>query len=117
MNWIELKNSQELETIKSESFREPVLIFKHSTRCGTSALVKNKLERNWNPEETQGLKTYFLDLIRYRDISNLIEQEFGIYHESPQVLLIKDGKAYFNASHFWISYPSILEQLEEEKKS
>ena len=117
MNWIELKNIQDLESIKNESFQEPVMIFKHSTRCGTSALVKNKLERNWNSDETNGLKTYYLDLIRYRDISNLIESEFGVYHESPQVLMIRDGKAFFNASHFYISYPAILEQLVEESNS
>ena len=119
MNWKNLTTPQELEYIKSESFNHPILIFKHSTRCGTSALVKSKLERSWNSEETGNIDTYYLDLIRYREVSNLIEREFGVYHESPQALIIRKGKSVFDASHFWVSYQNILEQLnavESEKE-
>ena len=111
MDWIELKKKEQLEAIKRASFGQPVLIYKHSTRCGTSTLVKNKLERKWNINEAGELKTYYLDLINNRDISNQIASEFGVFHESPQVLIIRNGKSVYDASHFWISYSAILEHI------
>ncbi len=107
MNWIELNQTNQLEQIKSESFNHPVLIFKHSTRCSISSMALNRLERSWNPQELEGLKIYYLDLIQYRPISNQVAEDFEVDHESPQVLIISDGKCAYHNSHMGISYHEV----------
>ena|SRR5688572_9024753 len=111
MEWIELNSIEQLDVIATESIHSPVLIYKHSTRCNISRTALDRLERNYKVEEMQGVKAYYLDLISYREISNAVAQKFGIEHESPQALLIKNGKATYTASHFEIDYRSILKQL------
>ena len=108
ISWNVLDAAPSLEEIKAESAQQPVMIFKHSTRCAISSTVLNRLERSWNSDEV-AIKPYFLDLINYRDLSNQVAQEFGIMHESPQVLVIKDGKAVYHSSHFGISYDELKE--------
>lgn len=83
------------------------MIFKHSTACSTSNMVINRLERNWKQEEMGHVQAYFLDLLSYRQISNAIAEQFEIHHESPQVLVIRDGEAIFNGSHFEIDYVAV----------
>lgn len=107
MNWIALKDSAQLESLRNESKNQPVLIFKHSTRCSISHTALTRLERTWKEEEMTSVKTYFLDLISYREISNRIENLFDVEHQSPQILLIKDGEAVFHRSHFDIEFASI----------
>jgi bacillithiol system protein YtxJ len=107
MNWIELKSAHQLEELRKESEITPVLIFKHSTRCSTSRMSLDRLERSWNSQETFGIRPYFLDLLSYRNVSNLIADLFGVEHESPQVLLIYKGEAILDQSHFQIDYQEI----------
>jgi len=109
MNWKRLTSLSQIEHIKEESHSQPILIFKHSTRCSTSAMVLSRMERNWNDHPT---KAYFLDLISYREISNLIANEFQVEHESPQVLLIKGGRSVYDASHMAISVDEIIKHAE-----
>lgn len=110
MNWNKLTNISELEQIKKLSNSNPVVIFKHSTRCSISAMALNRLEKNWD-EKAQKAIPYYLDLIANRDISNKIAEEFKVYHESPQLLIIKNGECVFDASHSEISYSEMLTQL------
>lgn len=114
MNWIELRTLQQLEEIKKNSERNPVLIFKHSTRCSTSRMTLDRLERRWNTKEMSDVRPYFLDLISYREISNLIADVFQVQHESPQVLIISKGKSVFDLSHFEIEYDQIREVVKNE---
>jgi bacillithiol system protein YtxJ len=111
MNWIELKTLDQLETIKAQSEEQPVLIFKHSTRCSTSRMSLDRLERNWNTQEMNGIKPYFLDLLSFRQISNLIAEHFQVEHESPQILLISKGKSVLDLSHFEIDYNVIKQAV------
>ncbi len=111
MNWIKLTTLNQLDQIKEESKAHPVLIFKHSTSCSISRASLDRLERNWNPEETGKLKAYFLDLLSYRNISNAIAEQFSVTHQSPQVLLIEHGKSVNDWSHFDINYKEIKNQL------
>ena len=111
MNWIELTTVKQLEQIKNESQEKPVLIFKHSTRCSTSRMSLDRLERHWNSKEMKDIKPYFLDLISYREISNLIAAQFNVLHESPQVLIIWKGKSVLDLSHFEIDYQQIKEAV------
>ena len=109
-NWIELNSGLEIEKIKEASFGRPVLIFKHSTTCPVSSTAKDRLERNWS--ELSGIEdAYYLDLLAYRPISNAIAEEFGVTHQSPQVLIIKDGVCIYNESHFAIRSSAIVAAL------
>lgn len=96
--WKKLQELNQLIEIEEESKQIPVLIFKHSTRCGISRMALNRFEKNFDIEPGK-INVYFLDLLAHRDISNEIAQRFRVFHESPQILLIKDGKAVFHASH------------------
>jgi len=107
MDWIDLTNVSQLAEIKEQSKVKPQLIFKHSTRCSISGVAKSRLERNNPPENVD---FYFLDLIKNRDISNKIAEEFSVFHESPQVLLIKNGECVYDESHSGISMDEIEEQ-------
>lgn len=108
MNWITLTSSQQLEAIKEKSQGQPQVIFKHSTRCSISSMVKNRLDRGNQPE---GTDFYFLDLIKYRDISNKISEDFNVYHESPQVMIIKNGESIYDESHSSIDLQEIESNL------
>lgn len=107
MNWIPLKDQAGLDTIKSKSTEQPQVIFKHSTRCGTSSMVKNRLERADVPAE---IDFHFLDLVTYRALSNKVAEEFGITHQSPQILLIKNGQCVYDESHYGIFIDEIIEK-------
>lgn len=111
MDWIKLENSAQLEDIKAKSEEKPVLIFKHSSRCSISGMTFDRLMRNWKEEDFDKVTPYFLDLIRFRDISNQIAQEFGVYHQSPQIIIIKNGQAVYDNSHMGISYPDIMSRI------
>ncbi len=105
MNWESLTTKDQLEHILGESNDHPVLIFKHSTRCSISSMAINRLERSW--EDKLNIKPYYLDLIKYREISNLIEQKFNIMHQSPQAIVLDKGTVIYHDSHMSISYQDI----------
>lgn len=108
MKWEQLTEETQLVVIKEQSFTQPVVIFKHSTRCSISSMAKSRLERVQQPE---GIIFYYLDLIRYRSISNKVEELFNVYHESPQVLLIKNGECIYDESHNGIDMDEIAAQV------
>lgn len=111
MNWNILQEESQLESITQESFVKPILIFKHSTTCSISHAAFSRLERSWNDtEHSTIIKPYYLDLLKLRPISNKIAETFRVIHESPQAIIIKDGKAIYNASHFDIRLNSILSE-------
>ncbi|HLT08612.1 MAG TPA: bacillithiol system redox-active protein YtxJ [Cyclobacteriaceae bacterium] len=109
-NWKTLDKLEQINEIKKESETRTVLIFKHSTRCSISGMAWDRLQRNWKAEDSEKLSPYYLDLIRYREISNLIAKEFGVEHESPQAILIKNGVATYDTSHMGINYQEIISQ-------
>jgi bacillithiol system protein YtxJ len=108
MKWQALTTEYQVRRILEESKTTPVMIFKHSNRCSTSRLVLDRLTRKWKEDEMGHLRPYFLDLISFRDISNFIAREFNVPHESPQVLIIENGRSIFDCSHFDINYDQIL---------
>jgi bacillithiol system protein YtxJ len=108
MNWIDLNDEQQLSSLKELSKQKAQLIFKHSTRCSISSMAKNRLERSTSPDSVD---FYYLDLVKHRQLSNKIAEDFGVYHESPQVLLIKNGECIYDESHSGIQMEEILEQL------
>lgn len=97
MEWFPLNEINQLDEIIAESKENPVLIFKHSTRCIISRTVLKNFEKEFDLEGK--VKPYFLDLLEFRPISNEIASLFNVTHQSPQLILVKDGKAIYNASH------------------
>jgi bacillithiol system protein YtxJ len=97
INWIELTDLGQLNEIMDLSHEQPVVIFKHSTRCSISRMALKQFENEFDLEGR--VTPYFLDLLNHRDISNEIATRFEVYHQSPQLLLIKEGKSIYDASH------------------
>jgi bacillithiol system protein YtxJ len=97
VNWVSLETLSQLDEIVTLSNKKSILIFKHSTRCSVSRMVLKEFENAFAFEEK--ITPYFLDLLEHRDISNTIASRFEVQHQSPQILVIKDGKAVYNASH------------------
>jgi len=109
LRWHALTSVEQLKGIGEESNQKPVLIFKHSTRCSTSAMVLHRLERNWNRQEMHDVKAYFLDLLSYREVSHQVAALFQVEHESPQVIIILKGQPVYNRSHLGINYSDLKE--------
>lgn len=97
IGWNDLTDLQQLNEIQQESNEKPVLIFKHSTRCSISRMALKQFENEFDLHEQ--VKPYFLDLIANRDVSNELANRFQVVHQSPQILLIKNGKSIYDASH------------------
>lgn len=97
INWIQLTNLDQLNAIETLSNQQTVAIFKHSTRCSISRMALKQFENEFASADS--IATYFLDLIEYREISNEIASRFGVMHQSPQLIVIKNGQAIYDASH------------------
>lgn len=97
MEWRQLTDLGQLNEIVDLSNEKAVLIFKHSTRCSISRYALKQFENEFDLEEK--ITPYFLDLLNHRDVSNEIANRFDVFHQSPQILLIKQGKAIFSTSH------------------
>ncbi|MDB5135298.1 MAG: ytxJ [Mucilaginibacter sp.] len=108
MNWISLESADQLSEIKQQPGYS--IIFKHSTRCSISLMAKRRFELDWN-HLPENMPLYFLDLIKYRDLSNQVAQDFQVHHQSPQLLLIKGGECILDQSHSGISLEEALSEL------
>ncbi len=97
IKWISLVDLGQLNEIISLSSEKPVLIFKHSTRCSVSRMVLKQFESEFDMEDQ--VTPYFLDLLEHRDVSNAIAEQFKVVHQSPQLLLIKNGMSVYDVSH------------------
>lgn len=106
--WIDLNQLSQIDEIKAAEGYS--LIFKHSTRCSISMMAKRSFERDWDVIPTD-VDCYFLDLISHRDISAYIAEVFQVHHESPQLLLIKNGDCILASSHGDISADEVLEVM------
>ncbi|MFK7746956.1 MAG: bacillithiol system redox-active protein YtxJ [Kordia sp.] len=102
IQWKPLTDLSQLDTIVEESKAKPVAIFKHSTRCGISRMVIKQFESQYDLEENQ-MTMYYLDLLNYRPISQEIAARFQVWHESPQLILVKNGITVGHASHSQIN--------------
>ena len=97
VGWRPLTDFGQLNEIIDLSTEKPVLIFKHSTRCSISRMVLKQFENEFDLQDK--VIPYFIDLLEFRNVSNEIAIRFGVTHQSPQIILVKDGKAVYNASH------------------
>jgi len=95
--WIHLSTLTQLSEIEEHSISKTQLIFKHSTRCGISRMVMKQFEDDY--DTSLNIDLFYLDLLNYRDISNEIESKFQVVHESPQIIIIKNGIVVTQVSH------------------
>lgn len=93
----------------SKSGAKPQVIFKHSTRCSISSVAFQRLQKAQQPD---GIDFHYLDLLAHRPLSNKVAEVFKVHHESPQVLVIKDGKCIYDESHLGISMMDIVENAQ-----
>ncbi len=102
--WITLNDELSYRLAIQKSYENKILIFKHSTRCSISSMALNRIENN---QEQKIKSCYYLDLIKFRSLSNKIESDFNVKHESPQVLVIESGRCIYHTSHNDISWGRI----------
>jgi len=110
-NWQRLTQIEELQDLIRLSHEKPVIILKHSIRCGASAMAKWQLEREWDFAEGE-VAFYYLDLIRYRAVSDQVARMLHVVHQSPQVIVLVKGEVIFHTSHYRISMSAIRSALE-----
>lgn len=110
IQWNELTDLSQLDEIKELSKTTPVMILKHSTRCFTSMMAKKELDNGWDVDKEKAIP-YYLDLLKFRPISNQIAQDFNVVHQSPQILIIKNGVCEYNSSHSDIQVRAIKKRL------
>lgn len=91
--WSTIEQESDLETLLKQT--KPFVLFKHSERCSVSRMAKRMFEQEWNSD----IQVYLINVIEARPTSNWVAQFFGINHQSPQVLVIRDGRCSYHASH------------------
>jgi bacillithiol system protein YtxJ len=94
--WKHISSESDLDIVlNDESNLNPVVLFKHSTRCPVSFTAKKMFEFGWD----NSFDAYLIDLIAHRNVSNKISSELNIQHESPQLLVVSKNKVVYDASH------------------
>ncbi len=96
--WEKIESEKDLDAAIEKSLHQKVLIFKHSTRCFISKTVLKNFEKQMRNSD-ENYAYYFLDLLANRSVSNEIESRFDITHQSPQLIALENGKAFYSASH------------------
>lgn len=107
MNWINLTEENQLQELIVQSNINPQAIFKHSTRCNVSSIALQRLKGS---KEKAAVDMYYLDLLKYRSLSDKVTEVFKEHHQSPQVLLIKNGECVYTESHLGITMKDLVEQ-------
>lgn len=113
MTWTDITTIEQINTIAKMSSTTPCVIYKHSTKCYQSEMIKYILESEW-PFESEALQPYCLDILQHREIAVKIAEVFEVYHQSPQLLLIQDGECTFDVDHLDISVEELKEALEDD---
>lgn len=109
--WHALTDSSQLDEIEKKSTKKVITVFKHSTRCGISRMVLRSFEEDMKEVDRENHEMYLLDLLANRDISSEIASRFGVRHESPQWIVMKDKKVVHHASHHSINAQDLEEFL------
>lgn len=103
MDWIPLSSEKQIEEIKVASETSKVAIFKHSTSCGISKMVLKGFEREVQSQVGVKTKFYFLDLLKFRAVSNAVASKLNVTHQSPQLIVLDKGAVIYADSHSNIS--------------
>jgi bacillithiol system protein YtxJ len=103
----EIKSMEEWEDVRSQSNKEPIFLMKHSSTCPISAAGYQEFDKF----ETD-IPKYYLIVQKSRPVSQEVESELSVQHQSPQLLLLKDGEAVWHASHYDINSHKIKSAVE-----
>jgi bacillithiol system protein YtxJ len=115
-----LEHVDELHRLIAESESRPVLLFKHSYTCGVSMEALDELVAHMNGRERKGSAPHqapsapqyaMVAVQTHRAVSNAVAQMFGVRHETPQALLIRDGRVVWSASHFRVTAAAVEDAL------
>lgn len=110
MAWHQLTSLHQVDEIWEKSFEKPQLYFKHSTRCSISSMALRRFEQS-NCQNNEQLDCHFLDLLSYREISNYIAEKSKVMHQSPQIIVVKNGEVILHDSHGMIDGNEVLKKL------
>lgn len=105
MGFLKISDRDDLDTLLDDSKLRPVVVFKHSTACPISAAAYREMEKFDGDVSLVIVQTA-------SDVSRHLASITGIRHESPQVLVLRDGKAVWNASHFQIKAGAVAQAIE-----
>lgn len=108
--WKQLTSIEQLKEIMAKSIDQPVLLFKHSTRCSISIMALSRFQKEWN-QENKSIDLYYLDLLNHRDVSSKIAEITGVVHQSPQAILISNNEVKYTATHSSISARDIQKSI------
>ena len=103
--FFKIDDRRTLDQLITDSKNKPILIFKHSNACGISSAAYRELEKLED-------QVNVLEVQSARDVSRELSDLTGIRHETPQVIVFKDGKAVWNASHFEVKAGAVRKALE-----
>ena len=98
VEWKPLTSVDQLSIINEASKTKPQAIFKHSTRCGVSRMVLKNFEADFNLD-SNSYDLYLIDLLNYREVSSAVSETLNVQHQSPQLLIIKNGEVIIHDSH------------------
>lgn len=105
-----VEHLDELHRLIAESESRPVLLFKHSYTCGVSMEALDELVSHMN-ESATGAQYAMVTVQTHRAVSNAVAKRLGVRHETPQALLIKDGKVVWSASHFRVTAAAVEDAI------
>ncbi len=107
--WTNLESNDQVSNLLAQSESTPCVIFKHSTTCSISSIAQLRL--NDIDTSSSRAKFYYIDLLTFRSVSNHIAEVLNVHHESPQIIIVKNQEATFDASHLDITHEELLEEL------
>jgi bacillithiol system protein YtxJ len=113
--WKIINNKSQLVEIENESYSNPVVIFKNSSRCGISQSMLLNFQQDMRQANSGSMGFYLLDIVKNRDISSIIAQQFNLHHESPQLLVIENGECTYHKNHWNISYSDLIKYIKDTK--
>ncbi|WP_340073582.1 bacillithiol system redox-active protein YtxJ [Leptobacterium sp. I13] len=99
INWIPLTTIEQLDQLVEESTHKLAVIFKHSKRCGISRMILRNFQDTYDIEDDKAVNLYFLDILSYRNVSDEVAARFQVWHESPQLVILKNKKIVYHNSH------------------
>jgi len=103
-SFVRIQDQQSLDRLFAESKLRPILLFKHSNACGISSRAYREMEKLDDVN--------LLEVQSARELSREVAAITGVRHETPQVIVLKDGKAVWNASHYDVNARSVSEALQ-----
>jgi bacillithiol system protein YtxJ len=102
-----LQHIDELDQLITESRQRPLLLFKHSYSCGISAEALDELVDHLNTDRFESIRYAMVTVQTHRDVSNAVSAKLGVRHETPQALVIRDGRVVWTASHFRVTAKAV----------